>query len=43
MNFHYMPWIAEHKGFWWAMGVMGGIALLMLMIFWRRQLLSSKP
>ncbi len=33
MNFHYMPWIAEHNGFWWAMGVMGGIALFMLMIF----------
>jgi magnesium transporter len=42
MNFHYMPWIADHNGFWWAMSVMGGIALFMLMIFWRRQLLSSK-
>lgn len=42
MNFHYMPWIAEHNGFWWAMAVMAGIALVMLMIFWRRQWLSSK-
>jgi len=42
MNFHYMPWIAEHNGFWWAMSVMGGIALFMLMIFWRRQWLTSK-
>lgn len=42
MNFQSMPWIAEQHGFWWAMAVMGGIALLMLMIFWRRQWLSSK-
>jgi len=42
MNFHEMPWITEPNGFWWAMAVMGGIALFMLMIFWRRQLLSSK-
>lgn len=42
MNFHEMPWIAEQNGFWWAMAVMGGIALFMLMIFWRRQWLSSK-
>jgi len=41
MNFHEMPWIAEQNGFWWAMAVMGGIALFMLMIFWRRQWLSS--
>lgn len=42
MNFQTMPWIAEQNGFWWAMAVMGCIALFMLMIFWRRQWLSSK-
>lgn len=42
MNFHYMPWIADHNGFWWAMSIMGSIALLMLLIFWRRQWLGSK-
>lgn len=42
MNFHEMPWLAEKNGFWWAMGLMVGIALVMIMIFWRRQWLSSK-
>jgi magnesium transporter len=42
MNFHEMPWLAEKNGFWWAMGLMISIALLMIMIFWRRQWLSSK-
>ena len=42
MNFHDMPWLADKNGFWWSMGLMGGIALFMLLIFWRRQWLSSK-
>lgn len=42
MNFHQMPWLDDKDGFWWAMGLMGGIALVMLFIFWRRQWLSSK-
>ena len=42
MNFHEMPWLAEKNGFWWVMGLMVSIALLMIMIFWRRQWLSSK-
>ena len=42
MNFHEMPWLAERNGFWWAMGLMVGIALVMIMIFWRRQWLTSK-
>ncbi len=37
MNFHWMPWIDEHDGFWWALGIMAGIALFMILIFWRRQ------
>ncbi len=42
MNFHEMPWLADKNGFWWAMGLMVAIALVMIMIFWRRQWLSSK-
>ncbi|PPC96477.1 magnesium/cobalt transporter CorA [Methylotenera mobilis] len=42
MNFQYMPWIAEPNGFWWALAIMGGIALVMLLIFWRRQWLTSQ-
>ena len=42
MNFHEMPWLAEKNGFWWAMGLMVSIALMMIMIFWRRQWLTSK-
>ena len=42
MNFHEMPWLADKNGFRWAMGLMISIALLMIMIFWRRQWLSSK-
>ena len=42
MNFHEMPWLADKDGFWWAMGLMLGIALVMLTIFWRRQWLTSQ-
>ena len=42
MNFNHMPWINEYNGFWWALAIMAGIALLMILIFWRRQWLSSK-
>jgi magnesium transporter len=42
MNFNWMPWIDDKNGFWWALGIMSGIALIMILIFWRRQWLSSK-
>jgi magnesium transporter len=42
MNFHEMPWLEDKDGFWWAMGLMVGIASVMILIFWRRQWLSSK-
>lgn len=42
MNFHEMPWLADKDGFWWAIGLMVGFAATMLLIFWRRQWLSSK-
>lgn len=42
MNFETMPWLKDADGFWWAIGLMATIALIMVMIFWRRQWLSSK-
>jgi magnesium transporter len=42
MNFDYMPWLKDYNGFWWALAIMAGIAFIMIMIFWRRQWLSSK-
>ena len=42
MNFDRMPWLKEADGFWWAIGLMATIASIMIMIFWRRQWLSSK-
>lgn len=38
MNFKYMPWINEVSGFIQVMGVMVGIACLMLFAFWRRRM-----
>jgi magnesium transporter len=42
MNFVHMPWLEDRDGFWWAIGLMLGIALIMVAIFWRRQWLTSK-
>ncbi len=42
MNFEYMPWLKHPDGFWWALGLMIGIAAIMGLIFWRRQWLSSR-
>jgi magnesium transporter len=36
MNFKHMPWLDLPHGFGLAMGLMGGIALVMVSIFWRR-------
>jgi magnesium transporter len=41
MNFIHMPWIEAHNGFWWALGIMATIALMMILIFWRRQWLQT--
>lgn len=37
MNFHEMPWLASPSGFAWALGLMGLIASIMLILFWRRK------
>jgi magnesium transporter len=41
MNFNYMPWIQHHNGFWYALLIMAGIAIVMGLIFWRRQWIGS--
>lgn len=40
MNFDVMPWLQHPNGFWFALGLMGCIATVMTLIFWRRQWLS---
>jgi magnesium transporter len=42
MNFHVMPMLADKDGFWIAMGIMAGIAIVMGAIFWRRQWLGRQ-
>jgi magnesium transporter len=42
MNFKIMPLLQDPAGFWFAMGLMVGIAILMGAIFWRRQWLSNR-
>ncbi len=42
MNFESMPLLKNADGFWWAIGLMATIACIMIVIFWRRQWLSSK-
>ncbi len=42
MNFEQMPWLHSPEGFWWAMGLMGLIALAMCLVFWRRQWLGRQ-
>ncbi|NOT68147.1 MAG: magnesium/cobalt transporter CorA [Methylophilaceae bacterium] len=42
MNFKTMPLLEHPDGFWFALGMMGGIASFMGLIFWRRQWLSRR-
>jgi magnesium transporter len=42
MNFREMPLLRDPNGFWFAMGMMTGIAILMGLIFWRRQWLERR-
>lgn len=37
MNFHEMPWLANSSGFSYALGLMGMIGIVMLILFWRRK------
>lgn len=40
MNFKAMPMLQDVDGFWFAMGMMAAIAIIMGLIFWRRQWLG---
>jgi len=42
MNFHDMPMLKDPDGFWFAMGIMASIAIVMGAIFWRRQWLGRQ-
>jgi len=37
MNFHVMPWLDDAAGFRYATGAMAAIAVVMLLLFWRRR------
>ena len=40
MNFEFMPWLHQASGFWWTLGSMGTIALVMGLVFWRKRYLA---
>ena len=40
MNFEYIPLLHQQGGFWWAMGSMGLIAVLLGSLFWRKRYLA---
>jgi Mg2+ and Co2+ transporter CorA len=40
MNFEFMPWLHTASAFWWTLGSMGAIALLMGLVFWRKRYLA---
>lgn len=42
MNFKSMPILHDPDGFWFAIGMMAGIAGVMALIFWRRQWLTRR-
>jgi len=41
MNFEFLPLIHDQGGFWWAMGGMGLIALVLTGLFWRKRYLEQ--
>ncbi|MEX1166529.1 MAG: magnesium transporter CorA family protein [Hydrogenophaga sp.] len=40
MNFEFIPLLHQESGFWWAMGSMTAIALLLIVLFWRKRYLE---
>ncbi|MFN9726806.1 magnesium transporter CorA family protein [Acidovorax sp.] len=40
MNFEFLPLIHKQDGFWWAVGAMGGIAIALVALFWRKRYLA---
>lgn len=43
MNFEFIPWLHERDGFWWAMGAMGLVAVVLTGLFWRKKYLDNSP
>ena len=42
MNFEFVPLLHSQQGFWWAMGAMALIALVLVALFWRKRYLVSR-
>jgi magnesium transporter len=42
MNFSSMPWLKDEDGFWLAIGVVGVVALCLVLTFSAKQYLSSR-
>ncbi len=40
MNFDFIPLLHQQSGFWWALAAMGGIAVAMGLVFWRKRYLA---
>jgi Mg2+ and Co2+ transporter CorA len=40
MNFEFIPLLHQETGFWWAMGTMALIAVLLSGLFWRKRYLA---
>lgn len=40
MNFDFIPLLHAQSGFWWAMGTMAAIAVVLVVVFWRKRYLA---
>ena len=40
MNFEFLPLVHRREGLWWAVGTMVGVALVLLLVFWRKRYLA---
>lgn len=40
MNFDTIPLLHSQRGFWWALAAMGGVALALVLLFWRKRYLE---
>jgi len=40
MNFEFIPWLHQAAAFWWTLGGMGLIALVLGLLFWRKRYLA---
>jgi Mg2+ and Co2+ transporter CorA len=40
MNFEFLPLIHQQSGFWWTLGTMGAIAVVLGVVFWRKRYLA---